>query len=388
MSESPEGTAVSSFPVREKDIKVVMSYRECLDVPGTSAKVAHCIQPLRDPRWDAFLQDHPRASVFHSSAWLSALSKTYGYQPVAFTTTPAGQALRNAMVFCRVESWLTGRRLVSLPFSDHCEPLVDAEGDLEVLTAALEEESEREQWRYIELRPLERFKMVTPLHHTAVPYTFHQLDLTADLDTLFRNFHKSSTQRKIRRAEREGLAYSEGATEHLLDQFYELFTVTRKRHRLPPPPRQWFACLMDCFGDALKIRVASHRGQPVAAMITIRHKETLVYKYGCSDSAFNNLGSMHLLFWKAIQDAKACGLRFFDLGRTDADQQGLITFKNRWGATQSVVNYSRYSVSEQCAHLFDLSAAKWKSKVAKCMLAHLPLGTLSTIGSVLYGHIG
>ncbi len=62
-------------------------------------------------------------------------------------------------------------------------------------------------------------------------------------------------------------------------------------------------------------------------------------------------------------------LRFFDFGRTDADQQGLITFKDRWGATQSVVTYSRYSVSEQGAHVFDLSAARWKSRAAKYMLA-------------------
>jgi CelD/BcsL family acetyltransferase involved in cellulose biosynthesis len=351
-------------------------------------KLAHCIEPLRDPRWDAFLQAHPRASVFHSSAWLSALSRTYGYEPIAFTTTPPGQSLQNALVFCRVESWLTGRRLVSLPFSDHCEPLVDTDHDLRVLTAALEQESTREQWRYLEIRPLKPFEMAIPLHHTAVPYTFHQLDLGPDIDTLFRKCHKSSTQRKIRRAEREGLKYSEGSTEALLDHFYELFVLTRKRHKLPPPPRRWFANLMDCCGDALKIRVASHQGRPIAAMLTIRYKETLVYKYGCSDSRFNNLGSMHFLFWRAIQDAKASRLRLFDFGRTDADQQGLITFKNRWGATQSVVTYSRYSVSEQCAHVFDLTAARWKSRAAKYMLAHLPLGVLSTVGRLLYGHVG
>jgi hypothetical protein len=30
------------------------------------------------------------------------------------------------LVFCRVRSWLTGRRSISLPFSDHCEPLVES----------------------------------------------------------------------------------------------------------------------------------------------------------------------------------------------------------------------------------------------------------------------
>ena len=354
----------------------------------TEPRLAQCIQPLEDPRWDLFVQAHPRASVFHSSAWLRALSRTYGYEPVAFTTTRDGQDLQNAMVFCRVESRLTGRRLVSLPFSDHCEPLLDTEDDLEALTAAIEQECRREQWRYVELRPLAPLAIATELHHTAVPYTFHQLDLDPDLATLFQNCHKSSTQRKIRRAEREGLTYAEGSSVALLDQFYRLFVVTRKRHNLPPPPRHWFANLVDSFAGALKIRVAYRQGIPIAAMITLRHKDTLVYKYGCSDARFHNMGSMHLLYWKAIQDAKACGLRRFDLGRTDADQQGLITFKSRWGATQSVVTYSRYSLSAQAAHVFDLSAAKWKSRVAKSLLSNLPLEALSLIGQVFYRHIG
>src|SRR5437764_1903006 len=95
-----------------------------------TAAVVHQIQPLRDTRWDGFLKRHPRASVFHTTAWLEALRRTYGYEPVVYTTTPSGLDLTNALVFCRVESWLTGRRLVSLPFADHCEPLLDGPGDL------------------------------------------------------------------------------------------------------------------------------------------------------------------------------------------------------------------------------------------------------------------
>lgn len=351
-------------------------------------KLAQCIQPLQDPRWDAFLEEHPRASVFHSSAWLRALQETYGYEPIAFTTNTPRQMLQNAMVFCRVESWLTGRRLVSLPFSDHCEALIDTEEDANALTSALEQEFLREKWRYMELRPLISLRLTTRLHHSAVPYTFHLLDLDPDIDTLFRNFHKSSIQRKIRRAEREKLTLAEGTSEELLDQFYRLFVITRKRHRLPPPPRRWFSNLVNCLGDTLKIRVASHQGKAVAAMITLRYKDTMVYKYGCSDARFNNLGSMPLLYWTAIQEAKAAGLRLFDFGRTDAGQQGLITFKGRWGADEAVVNYSRYSSSEQCAHAFDLSAAKWKSRAAKFTLGHVPGAALSTIGRMLYKHIG
>jgi len=85
----------------------------------------YAINPLEDIRWPEFIARHPNASVFHSRGWLYALQTTYGYAPVAFTTSSPSQELNNAVLFSEVRSWLTGSRLVSLPFSDHCEPLVE-----------------------------------------------------------------------------------------------------------------------------------------------------------------------------------------------------------------------------------------------------------------------
>jgi len=378
---------------KEGTLRFAMPLLECpekIEVRSAAPKptAAYCIDPLKDRRWDDFVRSHPRASLFHCSGWLEALSRTYGYKPIAYTTSAAGEELENAIIFCRVESWLTGRRLVSLPFSDHCEPLVDTTEDRVLLSAALQRDAERERWNYVEIRPLGSFRLVTPYCHTAITYAFHQLNLEPDIDTIFSHFHKSSTQRKIRRAEREALMYREGSTKRLLDEFYRLFIRTRKRHGLAPQPKCWFANLMDCLGDALKIRVALQGERAIAAMITIRHKDTLTYKYGCSDERFNKLGCMHLLFWRAIQEAKFSGLRFLDFGRTNMDQQGLITFKNRWGATQSVLTYSRFGASEKSTHLCDIYSSKGKSWAAKFVLKLVSPTILPVIGQAIYKHIG
>jgi CelD/BcsL family acetyltransferase involved in cellulose biosynthesis len=346
------------------------------------------IDPLQDSRWERLVERHPRASLFHSTAWLRALAKTYGYKPVAYALTSSAPRLDGGVAFCQIESWLTGKRLVSLPFSDHCEPLVDSQLDSDSLTAALAKQSQEEKWRYIEMRPLHsRFEVFPSLQATAVPYTLHLLDLRPDLETLFHNCHKNSTQRKILRAGREGLECREGGGEYL-DAFYRLHAITRKRHRRPPQPREWFVNLIEGFGDQLKIRVALHNDCPVAAVMTIRHKDTLVYKYGGSDPRFNHLGSMHLLLWGAISEAKAARLRCFDFGRTEAGQDGLITFKKRWGTTQTELVYSRYSVSENVSHMFEVTPADWKSRAAKYLLAHMQPGILSVVGRALYRHVG
>src|SRR5712675_1991670 len=72
------------------------------------------IDPLKDPRWAALVNSNPRASVFHTPQWLEALKRTYDYVPLALTTSPDLGPLANGVAFCRVDSWLTGSRLVSV----------------------------------------------------------------------------------------------------------------------------------------------------------------------------------------------------------------------------------------------------------------------------------
>jgi len=345
------------------------------------------IDPLRDARWDEFVRAHPRASLFHSPEWLRTLSRTYGYQPLVLTTTSPGQSLQNGVVFCEVKSWATGRRLVSLPFSDYCEPLVHEDGEAALLSLAIEQESRFGKWRYIELRRLHSGAITSSQSQSSTVYTLHRLDLSPGLEEIFQNFHKSSTQRKVRRAEREKLDYREGGMEYFED-FYRLFTITRKRHRRPPQPRIWFQNLMQNFGDALKIRVAHKDNRVVAAIMTIRYKNTMVYKYGGSNPEFNSLGSMHLLFWKSIQEAKALGLQCFDFGRTETDQPGLITFKRRWGTRESVLRYSRFGTAATTVHSFEPSTENWKSAAASAVFAHLPVRVLPVAGRLLYKHVG
>jgi hypothetical protein len=99
--------------------------------------VIYGVNRLEDPRWTKFRKVTRERRLFTPAAWLAALRSTYGYQPVKFTPSPPTAVLANAIVFCKVKSWLTGRRLVSLPFSDHSDVLMDAEADIEAILPAL-----------------------------------------------------------------------------------------------------------------------------------------------------------------------------------------------------------------------------------------------------------
>jgi lipid II:glycine glycyltransferase (peptidoglycan interpeptide bridge formation enzyme) len=201
------------------------------------------------------------------------------------------------------------------------------------------------------------------------------------LDQLFNAFHESCIRRRIKRAEREGLRYDDGASEELLRDFYQLLLQTRRRQGIPPQPLSWFRNLIACNGARLKIRLVSHNGQPVASILTIRYKSTMTYKYGCSEPEFHKLGPMQLLMWRAIKEAKEDGLLEFDMGRTDLTNEGLLTFKDRWGGTRFTLLYLRNAGVAPRRHTEQVAM-----RISRLVVASAPDRVLTAAGNILYSH--
>jgi hypothetical protein len=288
-------------------------------------------------------------------------------------------------VFSQVESWLVRPRLVSLPFSDHADPLMDDPEELLGLVEFLTCESSMRRWHSIEMRPPE--PGAAPQRWGALgnsqEFLLHRLNLQPSATELFPGLHKDSIQRKIRRAERERLQYQEGRNEELLRAFYNLTVVTRSRQGVPPQPYVWFRNVLDCLGEHAKLRVASKDGRPIAAIFTLHYKRTVVYKYGCSDAQWHNLGGMPLVLWRAIEDAKASGAAEVDFGRSDPGNRGLITFKEKFGAEPSKLTYKKFPNSSA-----RFAGAQWADRTMKRVFTALPEKLQVLAGKIIYPHIG
>lgn len=343
----------------------------------------YTMDPMLDTRWDDLVASHPRASVFHRKGWLRALAMTYDYHPVVFTSAPPGKPLSDGIVFCEVKSWITGSRLVSLPFSDHTEPLVDEIGDSSEFTEWMRTECRLHNLKYIELRPLS-WKM-QPDGPLAASQSFwlHTLNLTPSIGQIFKGLHKNCLQRRIRRAECAQLSYEKGCSEGLLNDFYGLLLITRRRHQLLPQPHAWFRNLVACMSPNVEIRLARKDGIPIAAILTLYHRRTVVYKYGCSDEGFHHLAGMPFLFWRLIEESKTAGAEQLDLGRTDLDNEGLVEFKDRFGTTRRRITYLRYPETARKKGLVESYLPPTRR-----LFSVLPDALSSRIGQLLYRHIG
>jgi hypothetical protein len=342
------------------------------------------LDPLRDPRWAAFVSKHSRASIFHTVEWLKALYDTYAYAPVVFTTTPPPAELQNGVVFCDVKSVFTGHRMVSLPFSDHCDPLVDSPEEQAFVFGGLQAMLPRAGWKYLELRPIHACLQRKQFEPVAT-YYLHKLDISPPVEKLLKSFDSDSVQRRIRHAERAGLLERCGTSEALLTDFFDLMVITRRRHRVPPQPYTWFRNLIFALRkrNAVEIRIAYKNTTPVAAIVTLRFRQTVYYKYGASDSRFNKLGATPLLLWHAILDAKSSGATEFDLGRTAEDNPGLVAFKSHWAPHPAKLVYFRFPAVSSLE-----SISGWKLAAVKRICAYMPDRALRIAGEIFYRHIG
>ena len=135
----------------------------------------------------------------------------------------------------------------------------------------------------------------------------------------------------------------------------------------------------------MTIHVLSKDTVPVSSILTLRYKKSLVYKYGCSDARFNNLGGTPLLFWRVIQEAKTTGAEEFDLGRSGYDDPGLIAFKEHLGAASSELKYYRSPAAPNRKSVMPKSGAHSLAQQALC---RLPDSLFKGVGQLLYRHLG
>ncbi len=81
------------------------------------------IDPIVDPKWDKLTRTVDHGSLFSSVSWLRVLQKTYGFSLIATVAEDVAGHVVGGIAHVLVSD-LRGERIISLPFSDFCDPLV------------------------------------------------------------------------------------------------------------------------------------------------------------------------------------------------------------------------------------------------------------------------
>ena len=296
---------------------------------------AELLDPRTDGRWREFVAGADGATIFHHPLWLDLLGTHYGYAFRACCLTESDGGIVAGLPWARIDSRLTGRRLVALPFSDACAPLIRG-AEVEDLAEAVEA-ARRDEGLGLEVRS--RFDGLDG--QAPHLYCRHVLTLEPDSDAVERRA-RDGIRRGAQRARREGLAFEMRTDTAALDAFYALHLRTRRRQGVPTQAKRFirrFAGLFDR-GHGFVALVAAPGGRPAAAAVFLRAGDHLTYKYGASDRAALPMRPNNLLFQEVIRWACQAGCRELDFGRTDLDNEGLREFKRGWGTEESPLHYT------------------------------------------------
>ncbi|MGW1215229.1 lipid II:glycine glycyltransferase FemX [Streptomyces sp. NPDC002499] len=149
-------------------------------------------------------------------------------------------------------------------------------------------------------------------------------------------------RRNIKKAAKEGVKVTVGGTiggtlGRDLKAFHDLYVHTAERDRFTPRPLRYFETMFQALStedpDRIKLYLAHHQGDLVAATVLVRVGGHAWYSYGASSTEKREVRGSNACQWVMIRDSLAAGCDVYDLrGITptlDADDPhvGLIQFK-------------------------------------------------------------
>jgi len=339
------------------------------------------VNPLTISDWDRrLLQDFPSATIFHTAAWARVLANTYGYTPLYFRAGDPDKPTA-LLPLMEVDSWLTGRRGVSLPFTDECEPFCANAELFQALSDTVLTLGRERGWKYWESRG---GQPTIPGARASTIFWGHRIDLQRDQAAIFDNLD-DATRRAVRKAGKSDLTIEFSRELPAVRAFHELLIRTRRRHGVPVQPFAFFQniqrhVLAPNHGQVI---LARHQGVPVAGAVFLHYGRTALYKFGASDERQQQLRANNRVMWEAIGHYAGGGYASLDFGRTSLGNEGLRRFKLGWGASERQIEYFRHDFRTGGAVSVPDGSSGWHHRVFRLLPAFLS----RLIGALLYKHI-
>jgi CelD/BcsL family acetyltransferase involved in cellulose biosynthesis len=299
------------------------------------------VEPDEDPRWQTLLAQ-TCSDVFHSPAWIKVLQSTYGFKIRALVGLDREDRPLAGLPIVRLSD-LRGERLVALPFSDYCDPLGESPEAWTGLAAELLKPD-----LPVRLRCLHNTQPLSdPRFEVAGLACWHGLNLEGEPEALWSRFD-GAARRAIRKAMDSGIQVVTARDEAALRAFYNLHLRVRKtKYRLLAQPYRFFKAIWSHFltqGQGVLL-LAYQDGALLAGTLYLVWHDTLYYKFNASDPIGLSYRPNDLLVWEGIRFAIAHGLRRFDFGLSDADQEGLLRFKRKFGTTEKPITFLQHRSS-------------------------------------------
>lgn len=334
-----------------------------------------------DRKWKDYIFDRPDVNVFHHPQWSINFYEVYGYKPYVFALINSEGAVVGGIPVSDVSSPFTGKRWVSLPYTDHCIPVLDDPASFETLADQIINLYQTRQipktelrWSFPKRKEIQR--EVSNVLHTQ---TCH------DLDSAYKGIQKRM-QEYIKTFSQRDVHIERDISIPFVKAFYEMHVATRRKHGIPVQPWRYFEGLQkNIFEKGMGSIILAFDGKHncLAGSVILHWKNTLTIKYRASITDNQVLGKLrpnYQLDWEVIKIACDNNFGKIDFGRSDINQPGLRQYKKNWGFEEQELAYSLIGYPPRGGSGLGLR------KIPEYVIRHSPLWVCRLSGELLYKH--
>ncbi|GGC72985.1 FemAB family XrtA/PEP-CTERM system-associated protein [Marinobacter halophilus] len=275
---------------------------------------------------EAYLAEHPAASIWHRPAVSNFIEHTYGHNTRYLCALDTGRNVVGVLPLVQLNSRLFGNFLVAMPYFNYGGVLAD---NREI---ALNLIAQAGQWRqeirakHLELRFCQDNELGLPQKTDKVGFW---LSLPDKIDDLWHSF-QPKVRAQIRRGQREMTELTIGGPE-LLDEFYRVFSVNMRDLGTPVYGKDFFSNLLKALEGQAWLVVARIDGRAVGCAFLTGYCERMEIPWASTLRKFNHTSINMSMYWKILEFAVAQRYSVFDFGRCSLDA-GTYRFKQQWGA--------------------------------------------------------
>lgn len=369
-------------------------------------KIAFYTEDKRDA-WDEYIRGSSTATFFHQIGWKNAIEGTFGYKAYylmavdddspSLTLPTRGReqknnpmegkeqeknptevrerAVRGILPLFLIKGLLSGKALVSMPFSVYGGVCADDGETAKLLIEYAKQLTKEEGANYLELRS-----------KTASFNGMPEKDLYA---TFIKELPKNTADclenlpRKCRAACRKGLNLglkadvSHPLNMTTLKEFYNIYAVSVRNLGSPIFPFSFLENLAREFKENITVLSVTYNNKPVAGVLTFLFKDTIMPYYAGSLPQYFKYQPNNVMYLKLMEYGAERGYRYFDFGRSKKGT-GSYDFKTFFGFEPQPLHY-QYFLNKIDA-LPDTSSVSPKVKLAVSAWKRMPVWMTKIIG--------
>ncbi len=355
-----------------------------MNAPTLAVKTGFSGAPLSDAAaWDAYVAAHPAATPFHSRAWCEAMTKATGHRCHLVTARDANGALTGILPLHHIRSPLFGQALVASGFAVDGGILADNAAIAATLAEGGAAMAKSLSVPSVELRGGPQPKGEGWRVEEGV-YAGFARDLAADDDAELLAIPRKQ-RAEVRKALESGLTVTTGSDAAERRDHYRIYATSVRNLGTPVFPKSLFDVVLDAFGDEADVLTIRDGGQPVASVLSLYWRGTVMPYWGGGTADARRLRANELMYFALMRHARAKGCARFDFGRSKVGT-GPFAYKKNWGFEPQPLVYARWLAPGETPRDTNPNSAKYRLQVD--LWKKLPLWVANRIGPLIARGLG